>query len=72
MNWLERIMELSIGFFIIVTGVVLAPQVLEVSTRWFTSIYSISIILSSVYFLWKGISKRFVKDKNSELKRDKR
>jgi hypothetical protein len=52
MNWLERIMVLSIGFFIIVTGIVL-----EINNRWITSIYIISIMLLSILFVERSKQK---------------
>ena len=63
---LERVMELFIAFFIVVTGVNIAPMVADNSNYFFTLIYSLSIVFSSVYFLWRAISLRFVNQEDSE------
>jgi len=70
MNKLLRIMEGFMAFFIAITGVTLMPQVSEISSGLNTFLYGLSIIFSSVYFLYLSISNKFLN--KQEMKNDGR
>jgi len=48
---IKEILALFFAFFIVVTGTVNAPAVLELSNYWFTAIYSLSVIFSAVFLI---------------------
>ena len=49
--------RLSIGFFIIVTGIISFIKIQEIFPYWFQAIYLESILLSSIYFISIAVSR---------------
>ncbi len=51
MRLITRLLEIFVAIFIAITGVMLMPQVSELTSTWFQFVYALSIMLSTVYFL---------------------
>jgi len=50
-----NICYLFFAFFIVITGTTLLPQIAEITNNFFVFLYALSIMLSSVLFIAKGL-----------------
>lgn len=62
-NWFEDIMNFFVAWFILITGLILLPQLLETSSFSTALAYSLSILLSAIYFMYQAVKEFIIEEK---------
>lgn len=66
---MESVGWLSSGFFVLVTGTHLLPQIINYNYGFFTMLYAISIVIATAFFVVNGLPFNISQIKNGHRER---